>query len=99
LSFHFFLTPFSLTYSYSANLLAALPDHPSCRLDPLIDRHILFFTSLFFHSQVGDHVYGDILRSKKTLGWRTLLVVPELQGEVRENLQQRWKMQDMKSLR
>ena len=23
---------------------------------------------------VGDHIYGDILRSKKTLGWRTMLV-------------------------
>jgi ribonucleotide monophosphatase NagD (HAD superfamily) len=24
---------------------------------------------------VGDHIYGDILRSKKTLGWRTMLVL------------------------
>ena len=31
---------------------------------------------------VGDHIYGDILRSKKTLGWRTMLVVPELQHEL-----------------
>ncbi|KAF8406434.1 hypothetical protein HHK36_008521 [Tetracentron sinense] len=30
---------------------------------------------------VGDHIYGDILRSKKVLGWRTMLVVPELEGE------------------
>ena len=30
---------------------------------------------------VGDHIYGDILRSK-TLGWRTMLVVPELQHEL-----------------
>ena len=27
---------------------------------------------------VGDHIYGDVMRSKKTLGWRTMLVVPEL---------------------
>ncbi|KAL5558044.1 hypothetical protein UlMin_034255 [Ulmus minor] len=32
---------------------------------------------------VGDHIYGDILRSKKVLGWRTMLVVPELEGEVK----------------
>lgn len=32
---------------------------------------------------VGDHIYGDILRSKKVLGWRTMLVVPELEKEVR----------------
>ncbi|KAK1288737.1 hypothetical protein QJS10_CPB19g00562 [Acorus calamus] len=31
---------------------------------------------------VGDHIYGDILRSKKVLGWRTMLVVPELDKEV-----------------
>lgn len=32
---------------------------------------------------VGDHIYGDILRSKKSLGWRTMLVVPELETELR----------------
>eukprot|EP00249_Psilotum_nudum_P012574 c23862_g1_i1 orf=340-2247(-) len=31
---------------------------------------------------VGDHIYGDILRSKKQLGWRTMLVVPELEKEL-----------------
>jgi hypothetical protein len=31
---------------------------------------------------VGDHIYGDILRSKKSLGWRTMLVVPELENEL-----------------
>lgn len=31
---------------------------------------------------VGDHIYGDILRSKKTLGWRTMLVVPEMAAEL-----------------
>ncbi|CAI8583417.1 unnamed protein product [Vicia faba] len=31
---------------------------------------------------VGDHIYGDILSSKKTLGWRTMLVIPELETEV-----------------
>jgi hypothetical protein len=32
---------------------------------------------------VGDHIYGDILRSKKELGWRTMLVVPELGAELK----------------
>jgi len=31
---------------------------------------------------VGDHIMSDILRSKKTLGWRTMLVVPELEYEL-----------------
>lgn len=32
---------------------------------------------------VGDHIYGDILRSKKASLWRTALVVEELEDEVR----------------
>ncbi|KAK1555553.1 hypothetical protein Q3G72_028056 [Acer saccharum] len=39
---------------------------------------------------VGDHIYGDILRSKKVLGWRTMLVVPELESEV----QLLWELRD-----
>lgn len=31
---------------------------------------------------VGDHIYGDILRSKKELGWRTMLVINELNDEI-----------------
>lgn len=31
---------------------------------------------------VGDHMYSDILRSKRNLGWRTCLVIPELAEEV-----------------
>lgn len=31
---------------------------------------------------VGDHIFGDVLRSKKALGWRTFLVVPELADEI-----------------
>lgn len=31
---------------------------------------------------VGDHMYSDILRSKRTLGWRTCLVIPELEQEM-----------------
>ncbi|XP_042493669.1 5'-nucleotidase domain-containing protein 4-like isoform X2 [Macadamia integrifolia] len=32
---------------------------------------------------VGDHIYGDILQSKKVLGWRTMLVIPELANELK----------------
>ncbi|XP_068130960.1 cytosolic purine 5'-nucleotidase-like [Hyperolius riggenbachi] len=31
---------------------------------------------------VGDHIFGDILKSKKRQGWRTFLVVPELAKEL-----------------
>jgi HAD superfamily 5'-nucleotidase-like hydrolase len=31
---------------------------------------------------VGDHIYGDILRSKKEIGWRTMLVIKELEKEI-----------------
>jgi len=31
---------------------------------------------------VGDHMYSDILRSKRELGWRTVLVIPELVHEI-----------------
>ncbi|MEW5305391.1 MAG: hypothetical protein WDW36_007933 [Sanguina aurantia] len=31
---------------------------------------------------VGDHIYGDIVKSKKDIGWRTMLVVPELALEL-----------------
>lgn len=30
----------------------------------------------------GDHTYGDILRSKKSVGWRTAMIVPEVEQEV-----------------
>jgi HAD superfamily 5'-nucleotidase-like hydrolase len=31
---------------------------------------------------VGDHLYADVLRSKRTLGWRSAFVVPELEDEM-----------------
>jgi HAD superfamily 5'-nucleotidase-like hydrolase len=30
----------------------------------------------------GDHTYGDILRSKKSVGWRTAMIIPELETEL-----------------
>lgn len=38
---------------------------------------------------VGDHVYADVLRSKRSLGWRTCLIVPELTGEIMVNKRMR----------
>jgi 5'-nucleotidase len=35
--------------------------------------HVLYF---------GDHTYGDILQSKRALGWRTAMLVPELDREI-----------------
>ena len=31
---------------------------------------------------VGDHIFGDVVKSKKVRGWRTFLIVPELNDEV-----------------
>ena len=39
-----------------------------------IDKEVLY---------VGDHIFGDILKSKKMRGWRTFLIVPELDHELR----------------
>ncbi|XVF73734.1 hypothetical protein PTKIN_Ptkin13bG0006600 [Pterospermum kingtungense] len=53
---------------------------------------LLFIQSSSQVLYVGDHIYGDILHSKKVLGWRTMLVVPELEREV-ELL---WELRDMR---
>ncbi|XP_003744356.1 cytosolic purine 5'-nucleotidase [Galendromus occidentalis] len=37
---------------------------------------------------VGDHIYGDILKSKKTRGWRTFLLIPELVHELNVSMTQ-----------
>lgn len=36
---------------------------------------------------VGDHIFGDIVRSRKDSRWRTCLVVEELEGEIRGSLE------------
>jgi len=33
----------------------------------------------------GDHTYGDILKSKRTVGWRTAMIVQELEQEIAAN--------------
>ncbi|KDD76457.1 5' nucleotidase, partial [Helicosporidium sp. ATCC 50920] len=45
----------------------------------------------------GDHIYGDVLRSKRDLGWRTMLVIPELRAELRRMLD--GGVRDMEALR
>ncbi|OQR68124.1 cytosolic purine 5'-nucleotidase-like [Tropilaelaps mercedesae] len=37
---------------------------------------------------VGDHIFGDILKSKKTRGWRTFLLIPELVHELNVSMTQ-----------
>jgi len=33
---------------------------------------------------IGDHIYGDILKSKKSLSWHTLMLIPELEAELEQ---------------
>jgi HAD superfamily 5'-nucleotidase-like hydrolase len=35
---------------------------------------------------VGDHIYGDILRSKRESAWRTAMIIQEMEGEVKATL-------------
>ncbi|KAG7346317.1 HAD superfamily hydrolase [Nitzschia inconspicua] len=51
---------------------------------------------------VGDHLYSDVLRSKRTLGWRSLFVMPELEGEIKtfsETIPLRKQIEDLRRLR
>ncbi|MCK7540889.1 MAG: HAD-IG family 5'-nucleotidase [Marinilabiliales bacterium] len=31
---------------------------------------------------VGDHIYGDMLKTKQTSAWRTLMIIPEIENEL-----------------
>lgn len=51
---------------------------------------------------VGDHLYSDVLRSKRTLGWRSVFIMPELEEEMRvfnENLPLLRKITELRNLR
>jgi hypothetical protein len=48
---------------------------------------------------VGDHLYSDVLRSKRTLGWRTALIVPELEHEMRVYEEERAEGKAIEALR
>jgi 5'-nucleotidase len=51
---------------------------------------------------VGDHLYADVLRSKRTLGWRSMFIMPELEEEIRvfsENIPLSRKIRRLRNLR
>ncbi|KAM4804740.1 LOW QUALITY PROTEIN: 5'-nucleotidase domain-containing protein 4 [Urocitellus parryii] len=47
---------------------------------------------------IGDHISGDIVKSKKQQGWRTCLVVPELSRELGIWAQEKERSEQLKSL-
>lgn len=47
---------------------------------------------------VGDHIFGDILKSKKRQGWKTFLVVPELNKELQIWEKKRGLFEELKRL-
>lgn len=47
---------------------------------------------------VGDHIFGDILRSKKTSLWRTALVVEELDQEIVSTRSHAHRLQELEAL-
>ncbi|EKX41962.1 hypothetical protein GUITHDRAFT_112094 [Guillardia theta CCMP2712] len=48
---------------------------------------------------VGDHMFSDVIRGKRSLGWRTALVVPELQHEVDVMLREKVRSKRIQELR
>ena len=46
----------------------------------------------------GDHTYGDILRSKKTVGWRTAMIIHELGREIRIRERRRPLVRELKDI-
>jgi len=51
---------------------------------------------------VGDHLYADVLRSKRALGWRSCFIMPELTEEMRmfhEQMELRQSIIDLRKLR
>lgn len=61
--------------------LAGVPDHVVARGSlTAAERHLGASGEAVLY--VGDHIFGDILRSKKTSLWRTALVVEELEDEI-----------------
>jgi len=48
---------------------------------------------------VGDHLYSDVLRSKRTLGWRTCLIIPELELDMKTYYENRKLAQNITELR
>jgi 5'-nucleotidase len=46
----------------------------------------------------GDHTYGDILKSKRSRGWRTAMILQELAGELRHHEAARARWREIESL-
>lgn len=47
---------------------------------------------------VGDHIYGDILKSKKTSMWRTCMVVQEIEDEINYTLRRADEIGDLNAI-
>jgi 5'-nucleotidase len=47
---------------------------------------------------VGDHIYGDILRSKRSTSWRTAMVVPEMERELERTTQHLGEVHELEQL-
>ncbi|MCA9713299.1 MAG: HAD-IG family 5'-nucleotidase [Myxococcales bacterium] len=47
---------------------------------------------------VGDHIYGDIVRSKKSSGWRTALIVEDLEHDLAVQRSRRYVLEEIESL-
>jgi len=47
---------------------------------------------------VGDHIYGDIVRSKKSSAWRTVMIVQEMERELEQSAQLREENSRLESL-
>ncbi len=48
---------------------------------------------------VGDHIYSDILRTKRSAGWRTCLIIPELRTELIQDKKQKSEWRELSILR
>lgn len=47
---------------------------------------------------IGDHIYGDIVRSKKSSAWRTVMIVQEMESELRRADELREEIAEMNEL-
>jgi 5'-nucleotidase len=47
---------------------------------------------------IGDHIYGDIVRSKKSSAWRTVMIVQEMESELQRTDEMRAEMAHMEEV-
>jgi HAD superfamily 5'-nucleotidase-like hydrolase len=62
--------PFSAKRIYQAGNIVDFEEFVGCRGDKVL--------------YIGDHIYGDMLRAKKSSVWRTAMVIQELEDEVEQ---------------